>query len=1176
MALIIERVLDTRFEFQYNGGDILSSDQNRLFTDGSFCHFKTGTGANIIKDQNVTFADITVIDTFGGTGSFTFVNIQSLWLKLKDLKFFDGLGSTGGGGGATTFPELNDTDTYFGNNGKIPIVNESELKLDFVDFYNFDKFTQLSDVAISSLIDEKLIGVTLVSGTPTITLVDKPTNGTTYFSAVGGFDYSDLDTLTTPLAYTTGDLQLTNDTLGTNTFLSQPPFGVTTVWDETTNTLDLNQLSIGDKVEFNISLLTTTSSANQTSNIKLLLGEGTADVETILIETFYTETAAETEMNGEVSFMLKNNNHKITPAKILFSSDTTATIKVDLFKVYIIRKSVNLLDVTSSGVDEPYDVTWDGNLDVPTKNTIYDKIESLVLGGGVVLDTLVYKILPIDFNFAAIPAGYDNATWAIRHDFDLATTSVTLPANVTLSFEGGSITNGSIALDNTTIAYHNIESILSDVVLTGTLTNDALDVRLFGILPDDNTIDATVIINTNLITLDLELLFPKGNFYFTELHITKNNFKLRGVTGTEIATRTTFNPFVAAGQYYIIKLGGGKFTLNDASVHIQYPIIQDIHFTTPIGYTASNLTSVTDITGITYVNAALVIDKVQVGKFAINGNTLHNTPLLTIGFSYELNFDYINMYGNHGLSDLPIIQIANNYVAGGYISASIIEKIQVEVFVGSVIKTANQAGANELTIGDVTIEGTIEWEGETITSETRFTDADKSLPAYYATVNRVPLFDLNGVMSMVINTMHINATSTEWFYDATPATLYTRTFGKFNLVESEIQINNLLDGNFSRDFYLEGSASIVGRNTLSIASINGDTAFYNDVTDNFDLKVNTHNKQPIKLKNGFEYVNDGLADLFYPIFLPGISLNNYFITKDEPAYDKAITSRWANYMINESGFYVDDEIITIIGKLATTNNAINIEYYDASDVLLSTQNFSVAVTANTLFTNNITLVKPANYSYLKLVNNNTGFLLNTYSLKTSNASAGGGVDQSADYTWTGRHVYNYSGVNQAIFVSSTTGSGIGASVDDNNTAVTGFVLPGSINSFAFSGGVIGSSVNFTVDGLGNVVANSFTGNKIDRVEEDLVVTGTKNIDWALYETFRFTMTGATVFSDTNLPTVGSKVITIHMDGAFAPTYPAGWTTYIRGTYDTAVLNTIVVEYVNATTDIFIVTISQPD
>ena len=99
---------------------------------------------------------------------------------------------------------------------------------------------------------------------------------------------------------------------------------------------------------------------------------------------------------------------------------------------------------------------------------------------------------------------------------------------------------------------------------------------------------------------------------------------------------------------------------------------------------------------------------------------------------------------------------------------------------------------------------------------------------------------------------------------------------------------------------------------------------------------------------------------------------------------------------------------------------------------------------------------------------------------------------------------------------------------------------------------------------------------LDRLEEDATVTGTKNIDWTAYETFKYVLTGACTFSDTNLPSTGSKVITIHITGNFAPTYPAGWTTNIRGTYDGTVTNMIVVEYVKSGTPFYVVDISQPD
>lgn len=172
MALQIERILDSRFEFSLDGGDILSSDQNRLFTDGSYCHFKTGNGANIIKKQDILFSDVTIIDTYGGTGSYTPPNVQSLWIKLVELNFFKGLDGVGVTQGVTRFSALIDTPQYFGNNGKIPIVNESEQRLDYTTFYNFNLLTQLEDVAISQLVEGKIIGVTSVEGQLKFTLVD--------------------------------------------------------------------------------------------------------------------------------------------------------------------------------------------------------------------------------------------------------------------------------------------------------------------------------------------------------------------------------------------------------------------------------------------------------------------------------------------------------------------------------------------------------------------------------------------------------------------------------------------------------------------------------------------------------------------------------------------------------------------------------------------------------------------------------------------------------------------------------------------------------------------------------------------------------------------------------------------------------------------------------------------
>lgn len=367
MALIIEKVLETRFTFVYNGGALISSDQNRLFTYGNYCDFKTGTGANIIKQQKITFADVTVIDTYGSSGTFTFANIQSLWNKLIELKFFDGLNSGVGIGGSSTFAGLTDTDPYFGNNGKFPYVNEAENKLNYANIYNFNKITQLSDVSISSFVDDKILGTGYVGGVKKVVLVDKPLDGTTYFSAVGGFDYNDLATQTVPLAYTTGDLQLTNDTLGDYTFLSQPPYGITGVWDESTNTFDFTQLSIGDEVFLRVHINVTTTSANQISGLKILFGEGTANEYAQPIDLGIAfKTAGSHDVLRELKFYIGNNDWKNTPAKLIFTSDASANIEVYGWHPYIIRKSINILDVQVKGGSEkpPYELATDGQTEI--------------------------------------------------------------------------------------------------------------------------------------------------------------------------------------------------------------------------------------------------------------------------------------------------------------------------------------------------------------------------------------------------------------------------------------------------------------------------------------------------------------------------------------------------------------------------------------------------------------------------------------------------------------------------------------------------------------------------------------------------------------------------------------------------------------------------------------------
>jgi hypothetical protein len=73
------------------------------------------------------------------------------------------------------------------------------------------------------------------------------------------------------------------------------------------------------------------------------------------------------------------------------------------------------------------------------------------------------------------------------------------------------------------------------------------------------------------------------------------------------------------------------------------------------------------------------------------------------------------------------------------------------------------------------------------------------------------------------------------------------------------------------------------------------------------------------------------------------------------------------------------------------------------------------------------------------------------------------------------------------------------------------------------------------------------------------VTGTYVIDHNAGNDFKLTMTGATVFSESNLPTgTNTLEFTIKLTGNFAPTYPAYWDV-LGDTYDGTVWNFIAVQ-----------------
>lgn len=175
-SLQIERVLDSFFEFTLNDKEPVSDSAPSVTFIGNYCHFKTKNGANIVKEQDVLVSEVTVVDTFGGSGNFVYNNPASLFLKLLELNFFQDRVSAITG--VTRFDALLDTFKYFGNNGKVPVVDEAQLKLVPTNFYNYNNLIQLDDVAIDNLVQGKYLKVESVDGQLKVVLSDINTSST--------------------------------------------------------------------------------------------------------------------------------------------------------------------------------------------------------------------------------------------------------------------------------------------------------------------------------------------------------------------------------------------------------------------------------------------------------------------------------------------------------------------------------------------------------------------------------------------------------------------------------------------------------------------------------------------------------------------------------------------------------------------------------------------------------------------------------------------------------------------------------------------------------------------------------------------------------------------------------------------------------------------------------------
>lgn len=404
-SLLIEKQTGGYFKFTLNGdtANAVTSIQNDLLAVGNQLHFKTGNGANIIKEQFIYPEDVTIVS--GGT--FTFTTVAQVWDKLIDIDYFAWLGGGGGSGVyIDRFDNLVDTFKYTGNAGKTVVVDNSELKLVPVTLYNKRLFTELDDTP-DSLVPNKMVVVN--SAGNALILQDQPEAPESLLNSVGYFDYNDLITQTTPLtAVTNTPLKLTNDSEGANTSTDQNPYGVSYVWDSTTNQFNFSELSVGDTIDVRVHVQVTTTTSNQKVDIKAKFGIGSvAEFTNSIFETTFKSSGLH-EISFVAPFYMGSTYITDYPAELYLTTDASATVQVDGWYIRIIRKDINIITVDYAVPDATTLVKGivrlggdlAGTANSPTVPELANKVPtsrtigttSPLLGGGALTSDLVLSI----------------------------------------------------------------------------------------------------------------------------------------------------------------------------------------------------------------------------------------------------------------------------------------------------------------------------------------------------------------------------------------------------------------------------------------------------------------------------------------------------------------------------------------------------------------------------------------------------------------------------------------------------------------------------------------------------------------------------------------------------------------------------------------------------------------
>lgn len=199
-----------------------------------------------------------------------------------------------------------------------------------------------------------------------------------------------------------------------------------------------------------------------------------------------------------------------------------------------------------------------------------------------------YKILRTDKTFAAQVTSTDTV-YEIRYNFDLDSSTVTLPENAVLKFVGGKISNGTLNGNKTKIDAGKYDTIFDSVILSGTFDCDYLTPVQFGAVMDNAaSADTNSSIISNYVKPSCEgtstpLYIPVGSLYFSSPIVLSGNVDItcKGtlVYNGSASTAVALTIGTSQNQYnrnYVIRLSNANDSNNYYSQVSDEWQIQDV------------------------------------------------------------------------------------------------------------------------------------------------------------------------------------------------------------------------------------------------------------------------------------------------------------------------------------------------------------------------------------------------------------------------------------------------------------------------------------------------------------------------------------------------------------------------------------------------------------------------